>query len=805
MAGSGKGNSKQPGNGANGRRGVSSGSRRFRDLTLMQKMGLLLLTVMVLVASNLWLLSWADGERAAAKEDLVRALDRERLVVDMGPELEKRRKEVVTGIALQLRIEGETAEGQQGKEAVAADGITQVRARLDDFGSRLSDLRLMMEVDDREELEPLETSFAALSDIWRGEIDIPRTEAFSRQVGVALDDLEVLFLAEKERVREALGNLSEVAETTSSNSRTIFFATGALALVIMLWFMRYLRRHLGELNVGARIIGGGDLSHRIALQSRDELGELSQAFNSMAESLLQTRNKVEEARETAVRANQTKSAFLASMSHELRTPMNAIIGYTEMLIEDAEADGHKGYRDDLSKIHSAAAHLLSLINDVLDLSKIEAGKMVLYLERFDVATLVRDVQTTVDPLAANNANTLSVELADDLGDMRADKTKVRQTLFNLLSNSLKFTKEGEVALTGRREDVAGAEWIVFEVTDTGIGMTAEQVAAVFDEFTQADASTSAEYGGTGLGLPISRKVCRMMGGDVTLASELGAGTTFTVRLPVQVQELAQNTLDIDEGRPAARLAGEGAMVLVIDDDAAVLDLTQRFLSREGFQVVTALNGKVGLELAKKLRPVAITLDVVMPGMNGWEVLEKLKADPDTASIPVLMVTILDEKEEALRQGAEAYMTKPVDRSRLSQLIRSLQKERKPGRVLVVEDEDDTRDLMRRVLEPQGWTVVEAENGLVAIERLNEQRPDLVLLDLMMPEMDGFEFLKRLRSMDGGFSIPVLVVTSMDLSKEDLLRLNGYMTTVVRKGDKSRDDMLAEIASVVRNCVAVPGS
>ena len=395
-------------------------------------------------------------------------------------------------------------------------------------------------------------------------------------------------------------------------------------------------------------------------------------------------------------------------------------------------------------------------------------------------------------------------MAEDVGTMRADKTKVRQTLFNLLSNAMKFTEKGTVTLSVQRRKVKNRSLIVFEVSDTGIGMNADQIKRVFDEFSQAEDSTSSTYGGTGLGLPISRKFCRMMGGDILVRSKPGQGTTFTASIPVKVKEPQEAddpkvTAQLDLGASSGSFR-VGSTVLAIDDDPAVLDLTQRYLSRQGFQVVTALNGRVGLELAEKVNPVAITLDVVMPGMDGWEVLSALKRNPKTAEIPVILMTILDEQEEAFRLGASEYMTKPVDRAKLAELVHKLQTERQSGTVLVVEDEDATRELMRRELQSLGWDVIEAENGRVALDRIGDPRPDLVLLDLMMPEMDGFEFLKRLRAMPDGYRIPVLVVTAMELSKEDRLRLNGYMTTVLEKDDKSRDQLLGEVTELVKGCV-----
>src|SRR6266849_1105127 len=402
------------------------------------------------------------------------------------------------------------------------------------------------------------------------------------------------------------------------------------------------------------------------------------------------------------------------MSHELRTPLNAIIGYSEMLQEDAADLGAEQFTDDLKRINAAGKHLLELINAVLDLSKIEAGKMELYLETFDVAALVRDIAAVIQPLAAKNANRLEVGCPDEVGAMRADLTKVRQALFNLLSNACKFTDRGTISLVVGREATEGQDWMVFSVSDTGIGMTPEQLARLFEAFSQADAATTRKYGGTGLGMALSRRLCRMMGGDVTVESVAGRGSTFSIRLPAVVADA------VEEATAPAEAAGLSPVgigtVLVIDDEAAVRDLMQRFLTKEGFRVVTAASGEEGLRWARELRPDAITLDVMMPGMDGWAVLSALKADSEVADIPVIMLTIVDDKNLGYALGASDYLTKPIDRDRL---VTVLKQHRRDRPLLLVHDDSGLRQLLRRMLEPVGFTVVEAENGRVALERLDD--------------------------------------------------------------------------------------
>ncbi len=495
-------------------------------------------------------------------------------------------------------------------------------------------------------------------------------------------------------------------------------------------------------------------------------------------------------------ADRHKSEFLANMSHELRTPLNAIIGYSEMLQEDAEDLGAEQFTDDLKKINAAGKHLLELINDVLDLSKIEAGKMELYLESFEVAGLVRDIAAVIQPLAGKNANRLDVRCPEQIGTMHADLTKVRQALFNLLSNACKFTERGTVVLAVTREAVDGQDWMSFSVSDTGIGMTPEQLGKLFEAFTQADAATTRRFGGTGLGLAISRRFCRMMGGDVTVESESGLGSTFTIRLPARVAEaVVEPAVSVPPAEPA--LAGIGT-VLVIDDEAAVRDLMQRFLTKEGFRVVTAQGGEEGLQRARELRPDAITLDVMMPGMDGWAVLSALKADPDLADIPVVMLTIVDDRNLGYALGASDYLTKPIDRERLTAVLKQHRRDRP---VLVVDDDVSVRQLLRRMLEPEGYVVVEADNGRAALERLRDVSPSVVLLDLMMPEMDGFEFVTEFRRHEAWRAIPIVVITAKDLSGADRERLNGYVQKILQKGAHSREQLLAEVRELVVNSVA----
>jgi len=377
-------------------------------------------------------------------------------------------------------------------------------------------------------------------------------------------------------------------------------------------------------------------------------------------------------------------------------------------------------------------------------------------------------------------------------------------LFNLLSNAAKFTKEGEIDLEVTREAGQSGDWIAFAVKDTGIGLTPEQMGKLFQEFSQADTSTTRNYGGTGLGLSLSRRLCLMMGGDILLESEPGKGSTFTLRLPAQVRnpkEQEQPAYVSTDDRPPTtdhRGSGNGGRtVLIIDDDAIARDLLKRLMDKEGFQAVTAASAQEGIQLAQELKPDLITLDVIMPGTDGWVVLSALKASPKTASIPVVMVSIVDNANLGYALGASDYIMKPVDRDRLSDVLSRYSVKGAARLALVVDDDPTARSVLGHMLERENWRVEEAENGKQALEQVAKSQPGLILLDLMMPEMDGFQFVEELRKREDWRAIPIVVVSAMDLSNEDRARLNGQVERIVQKGAYS----FQELATHVRQLTA----
>ncbi|MGF1589879.1 MAG: response regulator [Pleurocapsa sp.] len=499
----------------------------------------------------------------------------------------------------------------------------------------------------------------------------------------------------------------------------------------------------------------------------------------------------------AEKANQAKSQFLANMSHELRTPMNAIIGYSEMLMEEAEDIGQDDFVLDLQKIHGAGKHLLNLINDILDLSKIEAGRMELYLETFGIKNLINETISTIHPLIDQNNNTLKFNLADDLDVMHADLTKVRQSLFNLLSNASKFTNNGTITLDISSYLAQGEKMIAFKVTDTGIGMNSEQIGKLFQAFTQADASTTRKYGGTGLGLTITKKFCQMMGGDITVESELGTGSSFTIHLPMQViNPTHQKSKKLQEVHHFKTHTDQKNTILVIDDDITIHNLLKRFLNKKGFEVRTASSGKEGLQLAKELQPQAITLDVMMPGMDGWSVLTSLKANPETTDIPVIMMTMINDRNLGYALGAAEYLIKPIDRQKLEAVLAKFKPISEAEFILVVEDDPGIREMLCRQLTKENWQVIEAENGREALNKLKKYTPKLILSDLMMPEIDGFELVHRLRQHEQWRNIPVIILTAKNITVEDRQKLNGEVSKIFEKGSYQRSFLFDEVSRLL---------
>ena len=513
----------------------------------------------------------------------------------------------------------------------------------------------------------------------------------------------------------------------------------------------------------------------------EEGGALSAWFGTLTDV-----TDLREAREAAEEATRAKSTFIANMSHELRTPLSAVIGYSEMLEEEAgDLAGGEALMEDLRKIGSNARHLLSLINDVLDLSKIEAGRMELQAEDFDPRKLMEDAAATVQALARKKGNELVLDVPEALAPMHSDSVKLRQCLINLLSNASKFTENGTVTLSAREEMDAGRRWLVFRVADTGIGMTEEQLGRLFRRFTQADSSTTRRFGGTGLGLAITKAITDLLGGAIEVQSTPGVGTAFTIRLPADLREAP-----VEEEPDQATVPAGAGLVLVVDDDPASRELLSRFVVREGFAVRTATDGEEGLRLARELRPTAILLDVMMPRMDGWGVLSALKAEEGLSAIPVVMVSIVQEKALAVSLGAADYLTKPVQWSRLKHV---LERWRAPGAALIVEADAPARAELRTALEGAGWVAEEAKGEAEALARLEAGPPlGLVLVAVPGPENEGLSLVHALRSQPRWEGVQIIALTGGGLPEGELEALRGQVRRVLPADDEPPVALLEEL-------------
>jgi len=607
--------------------------------------------------------------------------------------------------------------------------------------------------------------------------------------GFVLYDNDDRIVVCNDRVREIYPDIADMFRPGMS-FREMLDIVVARHLMPKEWIADRLRQHAEPHSV-VEYRYQGDRWVRISERKTQDGGTVA-VYTDITE-LKHRQIELEQAREQAEQASRTKSQFLASMSHELRTPLNAIIGYSEILQEDVTDLGRDNLVSDLKKIEDAGRHLLRLINDILDLSKVEAGRMDVFIEDVEIVPLLEEVRAIIVPLADNNSNVTEFRMAENLGIMRTDRTKLKQSLLNILSNASKFTENGRLTLVADRFE-SSRPTVRFAISDTGIGMTEEQLGRLFEAFSQADASTTKKYGGTGLGLAITRHFCQLLGGDVTVSSRLGEGSTFTITLPDRASVPTRVTIT-DVPHLSDEL-DDAPTVLVVDDDPAARDLLTANLKSTGYRLVQAANGEEALSLARTIRPDAITLDVLMPKQDGWEVLSALKADADLRDIPVIIVTVLSDRGIGLSLGAVDVLTKPVDRVHLMALIHSLL--RRDGPVLVVEDDAGAREMIRQTIEKMGLSVVEAVDGRRALAWLGDHPvPAMILLDLIMPEMDGFEVLDGLAAHAQWREIPVIVITAKQLTAAERGRLLRQAQKVIAKGTASRLDIAAAISAAVR--------
>jgi signal transduction histidine kinase/CheY-like chemotaxis protein/HAMP domain-containing protein len=562
--------------------------------------------------------------------------------------------------------------------------------------------------------------------------------------------------------------------------------------------------------LGVPLMVGGEVLGVMAVQSYaseaayDEHDlELLTAVASQTAIALESARLYEEAVETAERLREVdrlKSQFLANMSHELRTPLNSIIGFSRVVLKGIDGPITERQREDLEAIYNSGQHLLGLINDILDVSKIEAGKMELDFEAVDLAEIVNGVMSTAVALVKDKSVRLERSIPDDLPAITADERRVRQILLNLVSNAAKFTREGSICIVAE----ADADEVCLSVADTGPGIPDEEMEGIFEPFTQVDASTTREHGGTGLGLTISHSFVQLHGGRMWVESEVGEGATFYFTLPIEgppseVEEVLEPVNEEVLLPPEDALEeGSGRLILCVDDDTGVINLYRRYLHLRGYRVFGLTDSSRVLDVAKRLKPHAITLDVMMPEKDGWEVIRDLKEDPTTSHIPVIICSIVSQEERGMSLGAADYLVKPIMEEDLVAALDRLNSN--PGRhqVLIVDDHAGDRNLLRRMIESQsGYEVVEAAGGEEAIDLMEQLSPHIVILDLLMPEVDGFTVLESIKSDEMTRSIPVIVVTAKELDDEDHSRLNHRVEALMHKGVLRQDELLEDVAAALQ--------
>lgn len=520
-------------------------------------------------------------------------------------------------------------------------------------------------------------------------------------------------------------------------------------------------------------------------------------LRTLRAELATTTLALEQAREQASESDRAKSAFLANMSHELRTPLNAILGYTELLHEEAVDSGRSEETRDLARIRKAGNHLLSLISDVLELARVEAGKVEVYYEAIGLAPLMRELANQGEALAAIRGNQFRISGVPD-GLLVTDVAKLLVILTRLLENAAKFTSNGAISLEVETHE-NGA---VFRVHDTGIGMTVDQSRTIFHEFSQGDTSTTRKYGGTGLGLSIALRLARLLGGDIQVESTPDVGSTFSVTLP-NAPPTWNGVSPIELQTAPASPAAEPASVLVIDGDATLRRQMASYLTRAGYGVIATPSGVEGQRLARLHRPDVVILDVVLPDVDGWNLLMAFKRDQELRDIPIVLVTMADDRTRGLAVGAADFLPKPIRRDSLMAVMQRVNPAN-AGPILVVEDDEATRDVTTRMLESEGWTVASVENGRVALEWLETQpAPCLILLDLMMPEVDGFHVITELQCRDDWRSIPVVVFTAMDVPPARQAFLEHHVESVIRKGGYGQDRMLDEVRDLIARSLERP--
>jgi signal transduction histidine kinase/DNA-binding response OmpR family regulator len=560
----------------------------------------------------------------------------------------------------------------------------------------------------------------------------------------------------------------------------IGFAVGSIGLALILGYAISwsLIEPVQQMDVQLRQIAAGDFSQRVEVPNRDELGTLAANLNRMTEELGRLYHQLEA-------ANRHKSEFLASMSHELRTPLNAIIGFSEVLLERFFGDLGSKQEEYLQDILDSGRHLLSLINDILDLSKVEAGRMELELGSFSLPEALENGLTMVRERASRHGITLSLDVDPVIDVIEADERKVKQVVFNLLSNAVKFTPDG--GQVGIKAGMDHRE-IRIIVWDTGIGIAPEDQERIFEEFQQVGEGYTEKREGTGLGLALAKRFVELQGGQIWVESEVGHGSRFTFTLPVRIAPQLEVTPALAE-RPAVGPECEGPVVLVVEDDPQATELLRLYLEGAGYCVEVARDGEEGFDKARLLHPALLTLDLLLPKVDGWDLLVRLKGEPATHEIPVVIVSIVDQRGRGFALGAADYLVKPISREELLNALHRVgltqRRQREVVTILTIDDDPMAVELVEAILTGEGFRVLKAYGGEEGLTVARQELPALIILDLLMPDVDGFAVVERLRADPVTAAIPIVILTSKSLTPDEKDRLNGEIAYLARKGEFSR--------------------